>query len=375
MGTRMLTTAAKLYGVPYGLEPAGPVSAAGVVARMFGAAAAGCDHLHYYEGQLAQFNALKSVEQATERWLAEKSKLTVKRPFVNIAAMFPRTSARRDRNMGADGLGYLGTLRDLVDFDLVDDRVVGDNLIDRYRYLLLGPCHTLEEKAYNGLQRWLEQGGVMIAAGQETLETWAPGKTRFEKVTSLAPMPEPWFKVHVDLPLVSEFHPGKPVRGMTLDGIWSHAEGDARWGGKDAAIEVLATPGIGYDVTLIGAIPVGGEVRVNDVKVADLPGENGEQEATFTVPAACMVGRNRMRLEFRMGAMDHPTDKRELCIYPRTIRLTRGDGKGTELVLGVDIDAYDLTIDTPDGTLGISATSDKDGIRFAVLGLTVDLDE
>lgn len=43
--------------------------------------------------------------------------------------------------------------------------------------------------------------------------------------------------------------------------------------------------------------------------------------------------------------------------------------------LGVDIDAYDLVIDTPDGTLGISATSDRDGIRLAVLGLTVDLNE
>jgi hypothetical protein len=43
--------------------------------------------------------------------------------------------------------------------------------------------------------------------------------------------------------------------------------------------------------------------------------------------------------------------------------------------LGVDIDAYDLVIDTPDGTLGNSATSDRDGIRLAVLGLTVGLDE
>lgn len=43
--------------------------------------------------------------------------------------------------------------------------------------------------------------------------------------------------------------------------------------------------------------------------------------------------------------------------------------------LGVDIDAYDLTIDTPDGTLGIDATSDRDGIRLAVLVLTVDLDQ
>ncbi|MFK7919808.1 MAG: RNA polymerase sigma factor [Ilumatobacter sp.] len=41
--------------------------------------------------------------------------------------------------------------------------------------------------------------------------------------------------------------------------------------------------------------------------------------------------------------------------------------------LGVDIDAYDLVIDTPDGTLGIDATSMKDGIRLAVLALTVDL--
>lgn len=41
--------------------------------------------------------------------------------------------------------------------------------------------------------------------------------------------------------------------------------------------------------------------------------------------------------------------------------------------LGVDIDAYDLTIDTPAGILPISANSEKDGIRVAVLALTVDL--
>lgn len=43
--------------------------------------------------------------------------------------------------------------------------------------------------------------------------------------------------------------------------------------------------------------------------------------------------------------------------------------------LGMDIDAYDLVINTPDGILDISATSDKDGIRLAVLALTVDLEQ
>ncbi|MEM1334215.1 MAG: hypothetical protein AAGG08_12225, partial [Actinomycetota bacterium] len=41
--------------------------------------------------------------------------------------------------------------------------------------------------------------------------------------------------------------------------------------------------------------------------------------------------------------------------------------------LGVDIDTYDLVIDASDGMLPISATSARDGIRIAVLGLTVDL--
>lgn len=43
--------------------------------------------------------------------------------------------------------------------------------------------------------------------------------------------------------------------------------------------------------------------------------------------------------------------------------------------LGVDIEAYDLTIDSPAGTLRIDVTSADDGIRLAVLGLSVDLAE
>jgi hypothetical protein len=40
---------------------------------------------------------------------------------------------------------------------------------------------------------------------------------------------------------------------------------------------------------------------------------------------------------------------------------------------GMDIDAYDLSIDAPEGNLPIKATSDKDGVRLAVLALAVDV--
>jgi hypothetical protein len=41
---------------------------------------------------------------------------------------------------------------------------------------------------------------------------------------------------------------------------------------------------------------------------------------------------------------------------------------------GIDIDTYDLVIDASTGTLPIEATSDKDGIRLAVLALAVEVE-
>ena len=57
-----------------------------------------------------------------------------------------------------------------------------------------------------------------------------------------------------------------------------------------------------------------------------------------------------------------------------TVRL-RGPDRTFVNSIGVDIEAYDLTIDSPAGTLRIDATSAEDGIRPAVLGLSVDLAE
>ena len=41
---------------------------------------------------------------------------------------------------------------------------------------------------------------------------------------------------------------------------------------------------------------------------------------------------------------------------------------------GMDIDAYDLRIDAPDGSLTFEARSEKDGVRLAVFALAVDLE-
>ena len=80
----------------------------------------------------------------------------------------------------------------------------------------------------------------------------------------------------------------------------------------------------------------------------------------------------------------------ELGVQPETLRVGGVELRGTNPFdrsvegtgdpafvnsLGVGIGAYDLTIDSPAGTLRIDATSADDGIRLAVLGLSVDLAE
>jgi hypothetical protein len=60
---------------------------------------------------------------------------------------------------------------------------------------------------------------------------------------------------------------------------------------------------------------------------------------------------------------DAPPD----CVPPIRQRSLSDDN-----YFGIDIDTYDLVIDASTGTLPIEATSDKDGIRLAVLALAVE---
>ncbi len=246
MGTRQLTTAAKLYGVPSGLEPAGNVDEHGVVARIFGAAAAGCNHIHYYEGQVANFNAASAAEGRTTNWEAEREHLVQKTPYVNVAAFYPRVDALCKRQMGTESLNRYNGLRDYLDFDFVDDNLAGDRKLDSYRYLLLGPCETMEDKAYEAVMEWVEGGGVLIATEQPGFRTWTRGGVpAFTEAMPLAPEAESWATVPVEMPAEWVIHPGNPPAEARLVGNWSHPENDYRWGGKDAALLLPGRPGPG----------------------------------------------------------------------------------------------------------------------------------
>lgn len=102
-----------------------------------------------------------------------------------------------------------------------------------------------------------------------------------------------------------------------------------------------------YGVDLPTAVLTGANAHLG---VVAFEGERGFQPELLTVNGASIGG-------------DNPFDS--------TIVGDRSPAFDNNL--GVDIDAYDLSIDTPAGTLSIDATSADDGIRLAVLGITIDL--
>ena len=333
MGTRQLTAAAKLYGVPAGLEPAGDVNARGVSARIFGAAAAGCNHLHYYEGQVANFQAATAAADRTDAWNAGRRHLVQKAPWVNIAAWYPRIDALAKRQMSVESLSRYGALRDYTDFDFVDDNLVRDGKLARYRYLLLGPCAAMDAGAYRALMDWVRAGGVLIASAGPALRLWDPAASRLTPAAPLAPRAAVWSRTDVRMPARFTFHPGHAPSAVELAGDWSHPEGDYRWGGRTAALRIAVDPALSYRLKIRGGVPVGGAVLANGREIGRMEGASGnEQTWDFDLPRALLAGRETLTLEFRLQPMKLATDPRDLCIYPSefTLETPGGDPALTE---------------------------------------------
>lgn len=327
MITRQLTTAAKLNGQPYGLEPASDVTAKGVTARIYGSAAAGCNHLHHYDGQAADFRSAKPISDRTDRWTTGQRFLRVKAPYVNVAAFFPRIDTICRRENGTSALRPYSSLRDRIDFDMVDDNLVRDGRIGRYRYLLLGPCGTMDAGAYRGLMDWVRAGGVLLTSEQRPIRLWNAGSCSFTTAAPLVRKAAPWASISVTSCRLLELHPGAMPEYAELIGNWSHSEGNHRWGGKDAGIRIPVDPSLDYTLTYQGGIAGDGVVMANGTVIAHTTATSGtDNRWTWRIPASALKGRNMLQLDFRVAPYITPNDSRDLCVYPHTLRLEAVDG-------------------------------------------------
>jgi len=160
--TRMLSSAARFYGVPFGSEPAGFGSGRGIAARIYNILVNNGQHLFFYESNLL-YN-----DQGTDQWL-ELAPLLDQRaePVIDVAVIYPDTKSKLDdavfRNLYAFTFNErVAALRPRLDFDFCSERMILDGALERYKALVFLWSDVVEAAALNKIDEWVRAGGAVI---------------------------------------------------------------------------------------------------------------------------------------------------------------------------------------------------------------------
>ncbi|MEJ0001500.1 MAG: hypothetical protein WDO13_21630 [Verrucomicrobiota bacterium] len=103
-------------------------------------------------------------------------------PQINTALFFPTTSHFLDdwNNWRPEGFSggfpeglqeYAEDLRDKLDYDVVDERLISDGFLSSYRFLLWPIGNIAEASTLQTIRTWMENGGTLLIAGLENIKT------------------------------------------------------------------------------------------------------------------------------------------------------------------------------------------------------------
>ncbi len=153
---KRVSTACHHYGTRYYTEPPGDVPPAAQVDRLFHDAA---------NGAQVFFDYPPNMDRAREQMRMYGLHLTGARPVVDVALYNPTVWHRLWEGRGNFPeltylLGELG--RDQFDYDVLDEYLVRDGALTRYRVLVWVEGDVTERFALQAVERWVRAGGVLV---------------------------------------------------------------------------------------------------------------------------------------------------------------------------------------------------------------------
>ncbi len=210
--TRMLSSAARFYNVPFGSEPAGYSTARGIVNRLYNIIVNNGQHLFYYSGNFI------CCDESEALWLKYAKLLDLREePVIDVAVLYPDTMTKiTDSSIrwldGSSFFSQVFSLRRKLDFDYCSERMINDGALEINRYkalVFLTRNHEgeyIEEEVLNKIDAYVKKGGVVICPvlrsnakpGPQTLEgdksvfeRWRAGDTGKGRVVLINALREP----------------------------------------------------------------------------------------------------------------------------------------------------------------------------------------
>ena len=179
IATRRVSSACRHYGVPYYTEPPGDVPRDRQLNRIYMDLANGVD---------CWFDYLQNLDRAKDYFFEYKEHFDGADPRTTVALWLPTVDhwLHPDQAWPIEANLISEPLRDLMAYELVDDRMVRDGALDSLgiRHLILAGADWLDEAAWKIVHAWVEAGGILVVLQGEAMATVDGNTALWEKQVS-----------------------------------------------------------------------------------------------------------------------------------------------------------------------------------------------
>jgi hypothetical protein len=171
---KSLASPCNFYGVPYFTEPPGGMNRNEEVSRIFSDVSCGCQTYFDYPANLV------GAKDLFERY---RQYLKGQKAIVDMAVFFPTVDHRlRIQDWPQSTMVGCNTLRECLDFDLADERMIRDGALEKYRILLKYDGNIIQAATTPAFEKWLSNGGILLARDVGLIETVDGDRSFYERV-------------------------------------------------------------------------------------------------------------------------------------------------------------------------------------------------
>jgi hypothetical protein len=178
MLSRLVSSASRFYDAYFSTEEALINSPKGITMRLFDAVSSGANGV-YFKGLIGtgtnfctgkNVNAGEPTQGAVNLGRFMKC-MQLSKPVIEVAVLFPNTSIAI-HSLVLDRIHFSGLqLRNLVDFDLVDENMIADGGLNNYRFLVILDGNLVKKQTMESIINWISDGGIVIVSGCLNMQT------------------------------------------------------------------------------------------------------------------------------------------------------------------------------------------------------------
>ena len=250
-----LGSACRFYGVPFWTESLSGLTLQQEVERIFEAVS---------QGAAGHFDWKENAVTGREIYYRYGKFLRVEKPVVDVAMFYPAMAQklRPDQGYALRFASACAYLRDAANFDIVDDRMVLDGCLSRYRVLALWEGTMADQATLDKIRDWVNEGGVLVAydfgkiANFEGDTGWFADMFGYVNQIAPAKLTERYVGT---VPGQYRLQPGSPDSADYLVGDWYNPEMEGsvlfRWTGANASIRLPVNPEKNYVLAIRAYVP------------------------------------------------------------------------------------------------------------------------